>query len=257
VSSVEHQRFIQPIYERVKVNRPFNGQEVEKLNKELSILQNFQSNSIEGSSLTLSETKLIVLSHIGCSKSIADIQAAVNHDDAWRCIMDIARQNRKSIDVDFILKVHFLVMQTFHQAFPGKFRNPTQFAMIRSAKVLCAHGVEVESLMKKLVEWLHATNGHPIDIVVNFHQRFLRIHPFADGNGRTCRLLCTLIAVQEGYGPLILHDIKKENYFKAIRAWDLDSDTKPIGDMIWEDMAHTLIRYIDSFTQEMYIHKTQ
>lgn len=74
-------------------------------------------------------------------------------------------------------------MSSFHDCFPGQFRNAIQLSKIRSAKVLFAHGVEVEALMRKLVQWLHVTNENPIDIIVNFHQRFLRIHPFADGNG--------------------------------------------------------------------------
>lgn len=74
-------------------------------------------------------------------------------------------------------------MSSFPEAFPGKFRTVNQLTIIKSAKVLLAHGVEVEAMMNKLVEWLHTTKEHPIDIVTNFHQRFLRIHPFVDGNG--------------------------------------------------------------------------
>lgn len=70
--------------------------------------------------------------------------------------------------------------------------------------------------------------------------------------GRTCRLLCTLIALQEGYGPLILHNVKNSEYFEAIRDWDVNFDTKLLGDMIWKDMTRTLNLYINCFTQETY-----
>lgn len=77
------------LFDRVTANRPFNTQEVINLNKELSISQNFHSNAIEGSSLTLSETELVVTAQIGCNKPLSHLNAAKDHDNAWRFMWDL------------------------------------------------------------------------------------------------------------------------------------------------------------------------
>jgi Fic family protein len=239
---------IQQLYTYVNAHRPLNGQEVEKLLAKLSLEQNYKSNAIEGSQLSLSETEMVIVHAVGVAKPLRDINSAVSHQRAWEEMLSIVTEPRTVITKDFILQLHSIITQDEPASFPGEFR--TKFVRIKRSKVLLPHPVEVDALMTKLLHWLHTTNEHPLDIIVNFHQRFIRIHPFTDGNGRTCRLLCTLLALQDRYGPVVLHGVTTQSYFNAIRAWEQERNVTPFGELIWKDMLYTLSCYKAAYTKE-------
>jgi len=181
------------------------------------------------------ETETVVTSGIGCSKPLQDLLDASNHQHAWEYIIRKERTwNPRLITNDFILELHAKIMSGSGEAKPGKYRSE-EFVKIKGAKVLTAHPHEVPALMNRLLQWLYTTDEHPIDIIVNFHQRFVRIHPFVDGNGRACRLLCSFISLMAGYCPLIF-DLTRTVYFDAIRKWEQQSDLVPFGKLIWNEV---------------------
>jgi len=249
LSSDKQQQDIQPLFQRVCRNGPLNAQEVQKLMENFGQYQNFRSNAIEGSKITLSETQAILLSDLCPSGKLSDVLAVVCHHKAWNQMCTLTRSKRSSITLDFILQLHSLVTGSDETAKPGKLRD-TELVRIKRSKVLLAHPVEVAALMHKLLDWLHSTSMHPIDVVTNFHQRFIRIHPFCDGNGRTCRLLCSLIALQSQYGPLLFRETKNEEYFTAIRKWEQEQDPNVFGRIVWNEMSSVLRSYELCFTKE-------
>merc|ERR1719464_351384 len=123
--------------------------------------------------------------------------------------------------------------------------------MISVNKKLFAPPLEVENLLKNLLQWLSRSTAkgvHPFLLAVSCHTIFVRIHPFRDGNGRMARLLMNYVLLRAGYPALIVLTAKKTQYFEALRAWDSGSTetlTKFMLGMLEESFA-TYFRALDA-----------
>eukprot|EP01124_Arcella_intermedia_P011542 TRINITY_DN17947_c0_g1_i1.p1 TRINITY_DN17947_c0_g1~~TRINITY_DN17947_c0_g1_i1.p1 ORF type:complete len:354 (+),score=51.57 TRINITY_DN17947_c0_g1_i1:78-1139(+) len=207
-----------------------------------SIYLNYKSNLIEGSTLSLSETETLIRNGTACEKPIEHLLDAFNHQKAWSLLPTQNVSWRPEIITDqFILDIHSKMMAGSEEVNPGQYRK--QFVKIKGSKVLLPHPKEVPALMNRLLDWLHSTHLHPIDVVVNFHQYFIRIHPFADGNGRVCRLLCSFISMMGGYSPIGFFTISRSTYFDAIRQWEQEANTLPFGQLMWSEVEESMKRW--------------
>jgi len=218
-----------------------NQPQSEKIFLKFGLYLNYKSNQIEGSSLTELEAENVTIHGMGCEKPFQELLDAFNHQNAWYSLPKERRWEPKLITHQFILQLHRKVMEGVDAAKPGQYR--TDFVLIKGTKVLLPHPSEVPALMDRLLEWLWTTDLHQIDIIVNFHQRFIRIHPFVDGNGRVCRLLCCFMSIMAGYSPLGFFTITKESYFDAIHKWEHESNTQFFGQLMWNEFEESIKRY--------------
>jgi len=122
----------------------------------------------------------------------------------------------------------------------GKFCE--DFVRIKRRKVLTTHPLEIPTLMDQLIKWVKSTN-HPLDMIVNFHARFIQIHPFEDGNGRMVRLLCCLFSMQSEYGVLSFDIKRKREYFESIKDWEDNDNLNSFGEFVFKEVERTLSIY--------------
>ncbi|ARN79392.1 restriction endonuclease subunit S [Nonlabens spongiae] len=205
--------------ERLDQLRPFPSAVVNNIRESLDIEWIHSSNSIEGNTLTLKETQMVIQDGITVSgKTLREHFEAVNHKDAIEYIEQLISPNYTLRERD-VLNVHELIMDKIDKEFAGRLRNAG--VRISGAQFLPPNARKVPDLLEELIDWVaNSQDFHPIVQAAIFHHRFVYIHPFFDGNGRTVRLLFNLLLMKEGYPPGIILASDRKRYYKALKDAD-------------------------------------
>lgn len=219
-SSLIHKKLLTRIEEKMRrLNslRPLPGDAVKKLHDEIRLLHTYHSNAIEGNTLTLSETKLVLEegTTIG-GKSLREHLEATNNAKAYDLIEDIAKK-RKKIDHVTIQLIHEVVTAGILEE-AGKYRSIN--VRITGAVKTPPDWSKIIKLMDELFEKKSESKDHPVETAAYLHHRFVEIHPFIDGNGRVARLLTNLYLISWGYPPIVLKTEERGKYYKFLRAAD-------------------------------------
>jgi Fic family protein len=196
--------------------RPLPSYALKGIKNSMMLEWTYNSNSIEGNTLTLQETKLVIEEGFTIKgKSLREHFEAVNHQEAIEFVESLVSKKYTLSDRD-ILKVHELVLQKIEKDFAGRYR--TSGVRISGANFVPPNALKVDTLMEELIGWVNTTE---LDIIVRaaiFHHRFVWIHPFFDGNGRTVRLVFNLLLMKEGYPPAIILKNDRKKYYDALNA---------------------------------------
>jgi Fic family protein len=233
--------------------------------KEALIMQKFRldwdyhSNHLEGNSLTFGETKALILFGITAQgKPLKDHFEITGHNEAITWIIDIVKGDYPLTE-NFIRQLHVLLLKepyevdaitpdgepTKKRVEVGKYKTLTNHVKTATGEIFrFAEPEETPAMMNDLINWYREKRNdpevNPIILASEFHYRFIRIHPFDDGNGRVARLLMNFILMQFSYPPVIIKTEDKANYFFALR----QADAGTIEPFI-EYIAKNLIRSID------------
>lgn len=198
--------------------RPLAKDELERLRGEFIIDNTYNSNAIEGNTLTLRETALILKEGITIGeKPLRDHLEAIGHRDAFEYVMTLADSNAELTE-RVIKEIHSLVLIT-NQLSKGVYRNVP--VVITGA----AHKPPEPYLVPKQIEQLlldyhdMRQTRHIIEAVAEFHLRFEGIHPFIDGNGRTGRLILNLELIKAGLLPVSIKYADRVAYYDCFDAY--------------------------------------
>jgi len=201
--------------------RPLPPTLVARLKEQMAIEYTYNSNAIEGNTLTLRETQLVIEEGITVGgKSISEYLEARNHPRAISFVESLV-DTRKEITEDDVLHVHRLIMSNVAED-AGRYR--TAAIRITGASFMPPPSKEVRPRMSQLLEWLRENPDElrPIELAAVFHNRFVRIHPFTEGNGRTARLLMNAVLMKNGYPFIaIIPKIDRAKYLRALIEADL------------------------------------
>lgn len=202
--------------------RPLSDEQVNNLKNVYDIQLTYNSNAIEGSTLTYSETKLILNEGITIGgKSMNEHLETINHKEAIGFIEEVAKINTKEITITDIKNIHHLILKSIDNKNAGAYRT-------RDVGVVKSDGdihnfvepLKIEEKMKEFIQWLYSqTVEEPILIAALVHLKFVSIHPFIDGNGRTARLLMNLVLLQNGYPQAIIKISNRAEYIQAIEKY--------------------------------------
>lgn len=198
--------------------RPFSDHVVKQLKDYYRIGLTYSSNAIEGNTLTESETKVVIEDGLTIGgKSIREHQEAIGHAKAYDHIYSLLDRD---ISREDILKLHELFFLQIDPDNAGIYRN--QNVIITGTDYLPPDHHEVPELMKKHIEKLNVSpdNKHPLEWDCDLHADFESIHPFMDGNGRIGRLLLSILALKNGYCPVIIPPIRRAEYISALQKTD-------------------------------------
>lgn len=165
----------------------------------LELEYTFESNRIEGNTLTLRETDLVINEGLTVSgKSMREHLEAINHQEAILYVKELVQKKTK-INEREVLVMHNLILRGIMPEYAGKYRNIQ--VMIKGSAHMPPQPFLVAKQMEELYLW-YVTNYktyHPVLLAAEMHERLVTIHPFVDGNGRTSRLLMNLILLSNGY----------------------------------------------------------
>ena len=191
--------------------RPFTEGEMKRLNEEFTVEYTYDSNAIEGNTLTLRETDLVLRGLTIDGKPLKDHMEAVGHKEAFEFVSELVRQN-EPLSERIIKQIHFLVL-VGNKDDRGVYRRVP--VRIMGAKLEPVQPYMIEPKMEELLKKFMEGKEHIITKLARFHIEFEGIHPFIDGNGRTGRLLVNLELMKAGYPPIDIKFTDRMEYYKA------------------------------------------
>jgi len=237
-----HERIIAKKLE-LDTNRPLSEEVIKRLHQNMEIEYTYNSNAIEGNTLTRRETQLVIREGMTIGgKSLGEHLEARNHPMAIEYIENLA--NCDHICEANILKAHELIFSGILEN-AGNYRNAQVY--IEGSDYTPPPAFEVPLLMKELLEWLdeNPQELRPIEIAAVFHYKLVSIHPFDDGNGRIGRLLMNLLLIRHGYPLTIIRHIDRRRYYDTLRKAD-HGDLKPFVNFVARCAEQSLDLYLNA-----------
>ena len=222
--------------------RPLPSDVVGRIEQKLRIESNYHSNAIEGNSLTLGETRSLILHGLTAhGKPIRDHLDIDGHDDAVKAIEDAVNRKEELNEV-FIRNLHRMLLKEPYEidaltpdgrptkrliSIGGYKSQPNNVRTSTGEIYYFTPPEQVKPAMSDLINWYRLTENageHPVVIAATFHYRFVRIHPFDDGNGRMARLLMNMIVIKHGYTVAIIPIQERNRYIDSLDQTDKSED---------------------------------
>ena len=227
---------------RLDALRPLSGPGLAALSSWYDVELTYTSNAIEGNTLTRGETALVVEKGITIGgKPLRDHLEAVGHWDALEYARSLARQDRPVRETD-IRQIHALVIGRIDPAEAG--RHVGHQRLISGTALLPPAPAQVVPMMGDLGQWFGAAPA-TAGTAIAAHERLVSIHPFADGNGRTARLLMNLLLLRGGYPPVVIGPEHRVAYIDALEAFQVGGDPGPyrlfMTDRLQDSLDHHLM----------------
>lgn len=206
----------------LNAKRPLPPTVVTKLNEQFALEMTYNSNAIEGNSLTLKETAWVIQDGLTIKgKPLKDHLEAKDHYAAITYLYDLIEHDaRQTISELLIRTIHQLVVRETETATAGVYRSGN--VIITGSDHTPPDVSTVPSHMHTLINWIRAnqTRLHPIELAAFVHHKLVFIHPFFDGNGRTARVMMNLLLLQAGYPLVIVLKNDRKKYYRALSAAD-------------------------------------
>ena len=191
--------------------RPLTEGEIERLTEEFVVEYTYNSNAIEGNTLTLRETDMVLRGLTIDQKPLKDHMEAVGHKDAFYFVRDLVKE-QTPLSESVIKQIHYLVLADKKDDRGVYRRVPVR---IMGSKHGPVQPYLIQPKMEQLLETYRISTEHIISRLAWFHIEFEGIHPFIDGNGRTGRLLVNLELMKAGYPPIDIKFTDRVAYYKA------------------------------------------
>ena len=233
--------------DRLNAMRPLTPGEVKRLQEEFMVEFTYNSNAIEGNTLTLKETAMVLEGMTIDQKPLKDHLEAVGHRDAFLYIQDIAKQELPLSE--FVIKnIHSLVLMT----------QPEDKGIYRKipVRIMGAYTEPVQPYLiePKMTELLAANEERKITMsvierIARFHLEFEGIHPFIDGNGRTGRLIMNLDLIRNGYPAINVKFADRKKYYDAFDAYYRDGNAEEMTELIAGYVNQRLDEYLEILTE--------
>ncbi|MCT4687120.1 Fic family protein [Vallitalea sp.] len=216
--------------EKLDALRPLPSYTVQSIRDKLLLDWTYNSNAIEGNTLTLIETKVVLEGITIGGKRLSEHLEVINHKDAIIYVEEIVK-NEEDLTEWQIKNIHRLVLKGIDDANAGQYRK--QNVIISGAKHIPPDYLVSNDEMNRFIEWYTSKGAkemHPIERAARVHGDFVKIHPFIDGNGRTARLLLNFELMKSGYPPIVIQNDERMKYYAAL---DKAHTTGDYGDFIF------------------------
>ena len=220
--------------------RPLTEGEIKRLNEEFTVEYTYNSNAIEGNTLTLRETDLVLRGLTIDRKPLKDHMEAVGHKEAFEFVSELVKQN-EPLSERIIKQIHFLVL-VGNKDDRGVYRRVP--VRIMGAKHEPVQPYMIEPKMEELLKKLMEGKEHIITKLARFHIEFEGIHPFIDGNGRTGRLLVNLELMKAGYPPIDIKFTDRMEYYKAFDEYHEKNNLSAMEGLFAEYLNSRLDMYL-------------
>lgn len=243
------------IYERIKEKkkgldtlRPLDKFSLEKLKEEFLVEYVYNSTSIEGNTLSLNETRLVLEEGITIGgKSLREHLDVTNQKEALAWLADFIKEKKTLHEVD-ILALHRITLKGLSDYWAGRYKVSQN--RILGSKLKTTPPYKVSSEIGQLVHELNANTlkYNAIELAAYAHRELVRIHPFVDGNGRVARLLCNLILMKHGYPPIMIRVQERKKYYDCLEKAHF-GNLKDFVDFIALRVGESLMLYINAFAK--------
>jgi Fic family protein len=206
---------IDTLKKEIDKQRPLSDSTAKSLREKLIVEWTYNSNAIEGNTLTLSETKVVLEGITIGGKSVTEHLETINHKEAIEYLENLIKE-KKDLTEWTLKNIHQLILKEIDDDNAGKYRNEN--VTISGATHIPPNHMIVSDLMQKLFaeydrEW---NDYHPVIKACLLHGELVKIHPFVDGNGRTARLILNFELMKYGYTPVVITKDRRAEYYEAL-----------------------------------------
>ena len=238
---------LEKAYNAWQALQPLSDYDRERLSRRFTIEFNYNSNHIEGNTLTYGQTELLLLfGKVVGEADVKDVQDMTASNVCLKMMASESVRNDYPLTQNFIRTLHHTLLRedyTVYRMLPGGVQ--TSYVVhagqykTRPNSVVTRYGdrfdyaspEETPALMTDLVDWYNkeeqAGKLSPVELAALFHYRYIRIHPFEDGNGRIARLVVNYILARHGYPMIVVRSRKKQEYLEALHQADLQVGSNP------------------------------
>ena len=226
--------------------RPLPRDALKRLLEDIRLRHTYHSDAIEGNTLTLQETKLVLEEGITIGgKPLKDHVEAKNDAEAFDLIVKLVHA-KKPLSQDIIQQIHEIVTKGILEE-SGKYR--TENVRITGSKTTPPSYLKIVKLMEEYISNIRELKLHPIRKTAFIHHELVRIHPFMDGNGRVGRLITNLYLMNQGYPPVVLKKEDRRKYYQVLQRAD-DGDLSPFANFIAKAIHEALMYHLSSFVED-------
>jgi Fic family protein len=238
--------------------RPIAAELEARVMQKLRLDWNYHSNHLEGNSLTYGETKALILHGITAQgKPLKDHTEVEGHNEAVKWVYEIAKDDRPLTE-SFIRELHTLLLvkpykvraetadgiPTWKVVQVGRYKESNNHVFTKTGeRQEFVNFQDTPKAMQDLMDWYKVEKSkldvNPIFLATAFHHKFIAIHPFDDGNGRTVRLLMNYILMQFGYPPVIIKTEDKDSYFSVLQVANA-GNIEPFFEFIANNLSRSL-----------------
>lgn len=241
--------------------RPIKDEDQRRLWKKIRLEFNYNSNHLEGNTLTYGQTELLLFYDKVAENSIlSDLEQMKSHDVALSKIVEVAEDPTYPLTEQFIKELNRLVLvrpfwkeaitadglPTRKEIQIGEYKSSPNSVRLPNGEIHEYASVQDTPIkMAELIQWYRENEDtlHPAQLAAQFHYRFVVIHPFDDGNGRVARLVMNYILLKHGYPLIIVKSADKENYLTALQRADV-GEKEAIDLYLLKELKHSLNLYI-------------
>ena len=231
-------------------NRPLSPGIVRKLEEEFSIAWTYNSNAIEGNTLSLQETEVVLNEGITIGgKTVNEHFEAINHKKGIDYVKKIV-EKKTNISEEVIRVLHRIILTSIDDPEAGSYRKHN--VRIVGARFIPPQSVKIPKLMTEFIEW-YQNNEYNLSfpqMAAELHYRFVKIHPFIDGNGRVARLIMNLFLMRNGYPPAIILKVDRKRYYRVLNQGNM-GNLEPFNDFIGRSIERSLILYLNSIKPDL------
>lgn len=229
--------------------RPIDNMQLQKLKHDFIVEYVYDSTALEGNTLTLNETRLVLNEGVTIGgKSLREHLDVTNQKEAMGWIESFVKEKRELKEAD-ILTLHRITLKGISEYWAGRYKESQN--RILGSKLKTTPPYKVSSEMGNLAHVLNKNplKYNPIELAAFAHHELVRIHPFADGNGRVARLLCNLILMSNGYPPVIVRKTDRKKYFACLEKAHF-GNMKLFVDFLALRVEESLMQYIGAVSKE-------
>lgn len=221
--------------------RPFSQTELKRIRENYIIKNTYNSNAIEGNTLTEMETRVILETGITVAKkTLREHLEVKNHAEALKFIEEL---NNTAITEYDIRTIHSIILDGIDRLNAGKYRDVN--VEIAGASHTVTPSYLITEQMNELLKWYHSEKI-TINRIIEFTCKFINIHPFIDGNGRTSRLITNLELLKLGYPPITILTVDRLEYYKVLDK-SYYKDYEPAHEFFYDCIIKSLEEYLDIF----------
>jgi Fic family protein len=240
-------KHLDSLREQWQKSKPLNRTQLQKLKEYFSVKYTYDSNRIEGNTLSLQETQLVIKEGVTISgKSLREHLEAINHSEAVDFLEDLINE-REILNKRSLLDLHRLVLKSIDSENAGVFRKVP--VSIGGSAFLPPQPFMLDKLMEDY--FIHYNRQkkmmHPVILAAEMHERLVSIHPFLDGNGRTSRLVMNFILLQNGFTITILKGDAESriNYYKSLEEVQVNNNPEPFYDLVIDRVKASLEEHLN------------
>lgn len=241
---------IDSLHHKWNNKRPFDGTALKKMREHFHISYTYESNKIEGNTLTLQDTYFVVSEGMTISgKSLNEHLEAINHADAIGFVESIMDKN-EDLTSRSLNEIHSLVLRGIDADNAGRYRSlPVR---ISGSTHVPPQPYLLDKYMEDYFKFYKRQKDlmHPVILAAEMHERLVTIHPYIDGNGRTSRLVMNLILLRHGY---TIANLKGDNesrmrYYRSLNAVQEEHDSTEFYHLILDAVEQSLMEHLDMVT---------